>query len=132
MPSADVFDRLMAQIHERAQSLPEGSYTTKLIRGGTSKMGAKILEEVLETTLAADEPGETGRQHLVYEAGDVIYHLWVLLGSRGITVDEIRGELARREGRLDWKKRKVAQKEKARDCGKRKSTYWCPEQGSIE
>jgi phosphoribosyl-ATP pyrophosphohydrolase len=98
MPSPDVFDRLMAQIHERAQTLPEGSYTTKLIRGGASKMGAKILEEVLETTLAAIEPGEAGRQHLVYEAGDVIYHLWVLLGSRGITVDEIRGELARREG----------------------------------
>ncbi len=78
--------------------MPEGSYTTKLIRGGPVKMGAKILEEVLETTLAAGEPGEAGRAHLVYEACDVIYHLWVLLGSQGIDVSELRAELVRREG----------------------------------
>ena len=88
----------MAQIHLRAQSMPEGSYTTKLIRGGPAKMGAKILEEALETTLAAGESGEEGRSHLVYEACDVIYHLWVLLGSQGIQVSELRNELARREG----------------------------------
>lgn len=98
MSSPDVFDRLMEQIHDRAKTLPEGSYTTKLIRGGATKMGAKILEEVLETTIAADEGGDAGRKHLIYEAGDVIYHLWVLLGSRGIRVDEIRAELERREG----------------------------------
>lgn len=94
----DIFDRLMEQIHLRAQSMPEGSYTTKLIRGGPAKMGAKILEEVLETTLAAGEAGNEGRSHLVYEACDVIYHLWVLLGSQGIQVSELRNELARREG----------------------------------
>ncbi len=98
MSDPDIFDRLMAQIHHRAQSLPEGSYTTKLIRGGPAKMGAKILEEVLETTLAAGEPGDEGRAHLVCEASDVIYHLWVLLGSQGIQVSELRDELARREG----------------------------------
>ena len=78
--------------------MPEGSYTTKLIRGGPAKMGAKVLEEVLETTLAASETGDAGRAHLVYEACDVIYHLWVLLGSHGIQVSELRDELARREG----------------------------------
>ncbi len=109
----DVFDRLMAQIHERAQTLPEGSYTTKLIRAGTSKMGAKILEEVLETTMAADEPGEAGRKHLISEAGDVLYHLWVLLGSRGITVDEIRSELERREGTSGLEEKKSRTEGKA-------------------
>jgi phosphoribosyl-ATP pyrophosphohydrolase len=94
----DVFDRLMLQIHERARQLPENSYTTKLIRAGTAKMGAKILEEGLETILAADEPGEEGKHHLTREACDLIYHLWVLLGSRGIEVSQLRAELARREG----------------------------------
>lgn len=109
MSEPDIFDRLMAQIHERARSMPEGSYTTKLMRGGPAKMGAKILEEVLETTLAAGETGNESRAHLVYEACDVMYHLWVLLGSRGIQVSELRNELARREGvsGLEEKSRRI-------------------------
>jgi phosphoribosyl-ATP pyrophosphohydrolase len=94
----DTLDRLMAEVHRRAQQMPEGSYTTQLIAGGVPKMGAKILEEANEVIEAAanDDPG--ARAHLVYEACDLIYHLWVLLGSRGISVDELRQELARREG----------------------------------
>jgi phosphoribosyl-ATP pyrophosphohydrolase len=115
MTPGDIFDKLMAQVHQRAQTLPEGSYTTKLIRGGPAKMGAKILEEVLETVLAASDcdasqpkasnpttesngSNEKAHSHLVYEACDVIYHLWVLLGSHGVTVEQLRRELERREG----------------------------------
>jgi phosphoribosyl-ATP pyrophosphohydrolase len=94
----DILDRLMAQLHERATTLPEGSYTTKLLRGGIPKMGEKVLEEAAEVIEAAEEPGEEGRSHTVREACDVIFHLWVLLASRGITVDELRRELERREG----------------------------------
>lgn len=94
----DVLDRLMQQVHERAKSMPEGSYTTRLIQGGVAKMGGKIMEEADEVVRAAAEPGEEGRNHLIYEACDLIYHTWVLLGSRGITVDQLRTELARREG----------------------------------
>jgi phosphoribosyl-ATP pyrophosphohydrolase len=107
----DVFERLMAQIHQRARSLPENSYTTRLIQGGTAKMGAKIREEAEEVIQAADEclaepesarslgdKAGQGRSHLVYEACDLIYHLWVLLGSHGIQVDQLRAELERREG----------------------------------
>ena len=120
----DVFDRLMDQIHLRAQTLPEGSYTTKLLRGGAAAMGAKVTEEAaevveaaqqlqsaqqllatqrLQTTHSGAQPQPDAatselRQHLIYEAGDVVYHLWVLLGSFGITVDELRSELQRREG----------------------------------
>ena len=106
MPSAphnhdDVFDRLMAEIHRRAVELPSGSYTTKLIQGGVAKMGAKVTEEaaeVVEAAAAIENNPSLDPGHLIYEACDVIYHLWVLLGSRGITVDQIRSELARREG----------------------------------
>jgi len=97
----DVFDRLMAEIHRRAVEMPAGSYTTKLIQGGVERMGGKVTEEAAEVVAAAadlerDPTLDTG--HLIYEACDVIYHLWVLLGSRGIQVDQLRHELARREG----------------------------------
>ncbi|MFN7731688.1 MAG: phosphoribosyl-ATP diphosphatase [Pirellula sp.] len=94
----DILDRLMAQLHTRAKELPEGSYTTKLIRGGIPKMAEKILEEAAEVIEAAGEPGEAGREHTVREACDLIYHLWVLLASQGIDVDALRRELLRREG----------------------------------
>lgn len=94
----DTLDRLMAEIQKKAKALPEGSYTTKLVLGGVDRMGAKILEEAGEVVDAAakSESGDNG--HLTYEACDLIYHLWVLLGSRGISVDDLRSELARREG----------------------------------
>jgi phosphoribosyl-ATP pyrophosphohydrolase len=96
--SSDVLDRLMAQLHQRAAELPEGSYTTKLIRGGVPKMGSKLLEESLEVVESAWESGPQGREHMVREACDVLYHLWVLLATKGINVEDLRKELERREG----------------------------------
>ncbi len=93
----DTLDRLMAEIHHRAREMPEGSYTTQLLSGGVEKMASKIREEAAEVIEAAEQSGESN-DHLVYEACDLIYHLWVLLGSRGITVDDLRRELGRREG----------------------------------
>lgn len=91
----------MAEIHQRAKDMPAGSYTTKLIEGGVAKMGAKIVEEAAEVVEAAEQVERDSSQshsHLIYEACDLIYHLWVLLGSRGITLEQLRSELARREG----------------------------------
>lgn len=91
----------MLEIHRRAAELPAGSYTTKLIQGGVEKMGAKVIEEareVVEAAAALERVPNLDTGHLIYEACDVIYHLWVLLGSRGISVDQLRSELERREG----------------------------------
>jgi phosphoribosyl-ATP pyrophosphohydrolase len=98
MTHDDILDRLMAQLHQRAMELPEGSYTTQLIRGGIPKIAKKIQEETAEVIEAAAEPGTPGRDHTVREACDVLFHLWVLLATRGIHVDDLRRELARREG----------------------------------
>ncbi len=95
---SDTLDRLMQQIHVRARAMPPGSYTTRLIEGGVTKMGAKITEEATEVVEAAANSTSPDNKHLIYESCDLIYHLWVLLGSRGITVDDLRRELARREG----------------------------------
>ncbi len=90
--------RLMATLTERAASRPAGSYTTRLLDGGPAKIGSKILEEAQELIEAADEPGEQGRAHFVYEAGDLLYHTFVLLAWKGVGIEEIAAELARREG----------------------------------
>jgi phosphoribosyl-ATP pyrophosphohydrolase len=108
----DVLDRLLGQLQERALTLPEGSYTTKLLRGGIPKIAEKILEEANEVIEAAGEPGIEGAEHTVREAADVIYHLWVLLAFRGVTLDQVRGELERREGTsgLEEKRRRTEPK----------------------
>lgn len=96
--SLEPISRLMQTLRERAESRRSGSYTTTLLEGGPAKIGGKIREEAEELIEAADEPGEAGREHFVYEAGDLIYHTLVLLAWRGVDVDEVAEELARREG----------------------------------
>jgi len=88
----------MRTLADRAATMPAGSYTTKLLAGGAAKIGGKIREEAEELIEAADEPGDQGREHFVYEAGDLIYHTLVLLAWRGVDLDEVAAELARREG----------------------------------
>lgn len=90
--------RLMETLTKRSQTMPAGSYTTKLLSGGPEKIGIKIREEADELIEAASETGDEGRQHFIYEAGDMIYHTLVLLAWRGVDLNEVAAELARREG----------------------------------
>ena len=98
MGQLESIPRLMQTLKERAQSRPEGSYTTKLMDGGIAKIGAKIREEAEEMIEAAEEAGDEGREHFIYEAGDLLYHTMVLLAWRGVDIDEVAAELGRREG----------------------------------
>ena len=93
---ANVLHQLMTVIEDRKINPPEKSYTTQLFRGGVDKIGAKIEEEAREVVAAAGEAGEDGRRHLIYEAGDLLYHLFVMLGHRNVRLDEVETELARR------------------------------------
>lgn len=93
-----LFSRLMAVIEDRKANPPAKSYTTSLLSGGVPKIGAKITEEATEVVEAAGEPGDAGRAHLIYEAGDLLYHLFVLLAHREIKLAEVEAELARRFG----------------------------------
>jgi len=74
------------------------SYTAKLLAGGVAKIGPKVTEEAAEVVEAAGEPDEAGREHTIREAADVIYHLMVLLAVRGVKLEEVERELARRFG----------------------------------
>ena len=85
----DLYALLASRYHER----PPGSYTTKLFDEGIGKILAKVAEESQETIVAGRS--ETN-QRLIEETSDLLYHLLVLLVQRGVTLAEIRGELARR------------------------------------
>lgn len=88
----------MGVIEDRRARMPEGSYTTRLFNGGVAKIGEKITEEAAEVVEAAGEPGDEGREHLVREAADLVFHLMVMLGHRGAVWSQVEAELARREG----------------------------------
>ena len=77
----------------RKEQMPEGSYTTYLFQKGIDKILKKVGEESTEVIIAgkADDKAET-----VYEIADLAYHVMVLLVQMGITVEDIRSELASR------------------------------------
>jgi phosphoribosyl-ATP pyrophosphohydrolase len=93
-----ILQRLMDVIEDRRANPPQRSYTSQLFCGGVQRIGSKILEEAREVVEAADEPEQEGREHLVHEAADLIYHLFVLLACRDVRLPEVEAELARRFG----------------------------------
>lgn len=88
----DVLDELFAVIENRKAHPTPGSYTAALLAGGDEVL-KKVGEEAMEVLLAGKGQSD---QRLVEEASDLIYHLFVLLASRGLTLDDVRAELARR------------------------------------
>ena len=93
----DDLGRLLTQLYqlieERERDRPDDSYTTYLFEQGIDKILKKVGEESAETIIAAKNED---KGLFVNEVSDLIYHLLVLLVARGITLDQIRDELARR------------------------------------
>jgi phosphoribosyl-ATP pyrophosphohydrolase len=99
MPEPSIIAALMDVIAERKARPPaERSYVASLLEGGVPRIGAKIVEEASEVVEAAGEPGDAGREHLVKEAADLVFHTLVMLGYREIPWSAIESELARRFG----------------------------------
>ena len=86
-------DALMELIKGRKTERKEGSYTTYLFDKGIDKILKKVGEECTEVIIAgkADDKAET-----VYEISDLVYHVMVLMIEMGISLDDIRNELASR------------------------------------
>lgn len=91
--SAFSYEGLMKLIEGRKTEKKEGSYTTYLFEKGIDKILKKVGEESTEVIIAAkaDDKNET-----VYEIADLAYHVMVLMVEMGISLDDIRGELASR------------------------------------
>ena len=77
----------------RKAEMPQGSYTTYLFEKGLDKILKKVGEETTEVIIAAKAED---KKETVYEIADLAYHVMVLMVQAGITVEEVRDELASR------------------------------------
>ncbi len=86
-------DLLYKLLESRKKDLPEGSYTTYLFQKGVDKILKKVGEETAEVIIAGKD---NDKAETVYEIADLAYHVMVLMVEMGISVDDIRRELASR------------------------------------
>lgn len=84
---------LVSIVEARAASGGEASYTRKLLDKGTEHCAKKFGEEAVETVIAAVE---NDRDHLIAESADLLFHLLVLLKSRGVALADVEEALERR------------------------------------
>lgn len=87
-------------IEKRHKEMPEGSYTTSLFKDGLNRMAQKVGEEALELVIEACN-GTNDR--MIYEGSDMLYHLIVLLTSKGLRIEDMAAELRERHN-PGWKK----------------------------
>jgi phosphoribosyl-ATP pyrophosphohydrolase/phosphoribosyl-AMP cyclohydrolase len=92
-PPAGFLAELDALVARRAEERPAGSYTTQLLESGVRRVAQKVGEESVETALAAVVQDDTA---LLGEAADLVYHLMVLLRSRGLGWAQVAQVLAKR------------------------------------
>ncbi len=86
----ETLESLAKTIHSRANADLDVSYTAKLLQGDPEKLQKKVGEEAIETILAST-CGD--KEHLRYEAADLIYHLMVLLERYDVSLSDLAGEL---------------------------------------
>lgn len=82
-------------VRVRDEQRPPGSYTTSLLEGGVRRVAQKVGEEGVETALAAVAQDD---EELLGESADLVYHLLVLLRSRGLGLADVERVLRERHG----------------------------------
>jgi phosphoribosyl-ATP pyrophosphohydrolase/phosphoribosyl-AMP cyclohydrolase len=93
-PDSEGFIRTLSQVVKgRHAEMPEGSYTTKLFIKGVKTIAKKVGEEAAETII---EAVDGNRDRFIYETGDLLYHLLVLMEQMGVSLADVEGELALR------------------------------------
>jgi len=88
-----VIDELYHTILSRKNADPETSWTAKLLSKGDNAILKKVVEEAGEFSFAVKDNDE---KEIIYECADLVYHVLVALGSKNISPDRIKQELARR------------------------------------
>ena len=88
-----VFEDVFAVIADRKENPKDGSYTNYLFDKGIDKILKKLGEEATEIVIAAKNPNP---EEIKYEISDFLYHMMVLMAEKGITWEDITGELANR------------------------------------
>lgn len=83
-------------IYDRKVNPKDGSYTNQLLDNGYQRIAQKVGEEAVEVIIAA---GKQGKQRVIEESADLLYHLLVLLVDQGIDLQEVETELEIRHKR---------------------------------
>ncbi|WP_108993905.1 bifunctional phosphoribosyl-AMP cyclohydrolase/phosphoribosyl-ATP diphosphatase HisIE [Paenibacillus agaridevorans] len=91
-----ILGKLETIIAQRYAERPAGAYTTYLFDKGVDKILKKVGEESAEVIIAAKNQDN---DELRSEAGDLLFHLMVLLRERGLPLDDIMSELNNRHGK---------------------------------
>jgi phosphoribosyl-ATP pyrophosphohydrolase/phosphoribosyl-AMP cyclohydrolase len=96
-------ETLWSTISSRAAERPEGSYTARLLSGGTNAVARKVAEEATEVVLAAKDDAASSshatREALAGETADLVYHALVLLAERGLDPGDVIDALRARHAR---------------------------------
>ena len=92
-PAAFQYQDLMDMLRGRRENPKEGSYTTYLFEKGLDKILKKVGEETTEVIIAAKD---RDRANTIYEIGDLMYHVMVLMIEAGISLDDVKREMASR------------------------------------
>jgi phosphoribosyl-ATP pyrophosphohydrolase len=83
-------EELYKIIKSRKEVMPPGSYIASLINKGDDRIIQKVGEEAIEVVIAAKN---ISKEKLVSESTDLLFHLLILLETKGVTLDEIYEEL---------------------------------------
>ncbi|MFK7886751.1 MAG: bifunctional phosphoribosyl-AMP cyclohydrolase/phosphoribosyl-ATP diphosphatase HisIE [Gammaproteobacteria bacterium] len=93
-PAGDVLSNLEHTIRSRIDGEDEASYVSSLVQRGLPRVAQKVGEEGVETALAATTGTD---EETISESADLLFHLLVLLNAKGLTLDQVREELRRRQ-----------------------------------
>lgn len=93
VPGPEFLEELWKVILERKETMPSGSYVASLFEKGIDQIGKKVIEEAGETAIAAKNPSP---ERVISEVADLWFHSLVLLAARGLTPDQVWGELKKR------------------------------------
>ena len=90
-----ILERLDLTIQGKTTESPNKSHTAKLLKKGTEKCAEKFGEEAIELIVASVKKK---KKEIIGEAADTLYHMFVLLRSKNISINEVLTELSSREG----------------------------------
>ncbi|MCL2021666.1 MAG: phosphoribosyl-ATP diphosphatase [Betaproteobacteria bacterium] len=93
--NSDIFDRLAQTFAARKHADPAISYTSALFAKGSDAILKKIGEEATELIMATKDGKPSA---IIHEASDLVFHVLMLLSLHGLSMDDIKYELERREG----------------------------------
>ena len=88
-----MLNKLFQIVKDRKENPGDGSYTNQLLEDGYQRIAQKLGEEAVEVIIAA---GKQGRQRVIEESADLLYHLLVLLVNQEVDLKEVEAELESR------------------------------------